>query len=63
MQWWAQYNLSDAMPAPIQATSSSEIDPDALAAAGRGQVQFPALNPTGAGFVQVDYTQSPPVFG
>lgn len=62
MQWWAQYNLSDAMPAPIQATTASSVDPAALAAAGKGQVQFPELNPSGVGFTQVDYTQVPPTF-
>ena len=56
---WAQYNLTDKQPAIIQATTSSMIDPDTLAAAGRGQVELPDDK---LACVSVDLSAEQPVF-
>lgn len=56
---WAQYNLADAMPAFIQATTSLKVDEKTLADAGRGQVEIPAGIPFPS---TVDITQEPPLF-
>lgn len=60
---WAQYNLSDPDNAKlIQATNSQRVADSTMADHGRGQIEFPALNPSGVGFTQVDITQVPPIF-
>lgn len=55
---WAQYNLADAMPALIQATTKDKVDPDAILAAGRGQVE----NNNAEYATHVDTSENPPVF-
>ncbi len=59
MTFWAQYNLSDLMPAPIQATNSVKVDDEILKAQGRGQVEIP---PGLEASVSVDVSVDPPAF-
>lgn len=56
---FAQFNLSDASPAAIQATTSLRVSEEALAAAGRSQLEVP--DDTDVFNNVIDLTQSPPV--